>query len=147
MVFVGYKTSKKAYLGVDIQESNKQIEAVINENSIYAGGYRDLNGQVIFESVLGFNHEGLNVSSLFNRLCKDEESVYRCNVSSKVKIGSISDTKYLIATIYDLMCSLTMPLQGFTLGSAGNDFYLLICNQGEYIMNPNLIRENSNAIK
>lgn len=146
MYFTGYKSSKKAYLGINILETNKQIEDIIRENSKYIGGYKGLDSKVVLESILGFG-DTFNIDSLFSRISKDEESIYKCNVVSKVKIGSLRDSKYLIATIYDLMCSLTEPMQGFTIQNDDDDFYLLICNQGEYIMNPNYNKENQDAIK
>lgn len=146
MYFTGYKSSKKAYLDINILETNKQIETIINENSQYIGGYKGLDSKVILESILGFGDTS-NIDSLFSRISKDEESIYKCNVVSNVKIGSLRDSKYLIATIYDLMCSLTEPMQGFTIQKDADDFYLLICDQGEYIMNPNYNKENQDEIK
>lgn len=146
MYFTGYAHSNKAYLGINILETNKQIEGVINIGTPYIGGYKGLDGKVILENILGFG-DTFNIDTLWNKFSKNEESIYKCNVASKVKIGSFSDVKYLIATIYDLMCSLTEPMQGFTVEIDNDDLFLLICSQGEYIMNPNYNKEAQNEIK
>lgn len=144
--FAGFKESSKAYLGINIVETNKQIESILNNQMRYIGGYKGLNNKVILENILAFTDTTPN--ELFSSVASQEESVYKTHVQSKVKIGSKEDTQYLIATIYDLMCSLVEPMQGFTIERDYEDtYYLLICNQGEYIMNPNYNKENQDAIK
>lgn len=146
MYFTGLTNNKKAYLGTNILETNRQIRSITQEKSMYIGGYKGLDDKVVLESVEGVT-DTFDISMLWHTIAKNEESIYKCNVVSKVKIGSLRDSKYLIATIYDLMCSLTEPMQGFTIQNDDDDFYLLICNQGEYIMNPNYNKENQDAIK
>lgn len=147
MYFTGFKGSKKAYLGINILETNKQIEDILLLKDEYIGGYKGKDGVVVLENIFALPEDGYTKSKLlFTSVCKDEESIYKCNVISKVKIGSLRDSKYLIATIYDLMCSLTEPMQGFTIERDYEDtYYLLICNQGEYIMNPNYNKENQDV--
>lgn len=146
MYFTGYKNSKQAHLGINILETNNQIEAVIEQNTPYIGGYKGLDGKVVLENVMGFSDK-FNQDEVFSMSGVSEESIYKCNAVSQVKIGSLSDKKYLIATIYDLMCSLTEPMQGFTLSLAHGNYYYLICSQGEYIMNPNYNKEAQNESK
>lgn len=144
--FSGYKASNKAYLGINILETNKQIEAVINRGTKYIGGYKGTDGEVILENVI-FSVGDIDITNdIFKSLSKGEESIYKCEVSNRVKIGSFRDIKYLIATIYDLMCSLNGPMQGFTVQLDGEDVFLLMCIKGEYIMNP-YYKGNQDAIK
>ncbi len=147
MYFTGFKGSNKAYLGINILETNKQIENIlIEDNMRYIGGYIGLDGKVILESILAFINT--TPKELFSSVASQEESLYKATVVSKVKIGSKEDIQYLIATIYDLMCSLTEPMQGFTIEKDYEDnYHLLICGQGEYIMNPNYNKELKDAIK
>ena len=146
MYFTGYKESSKAYLGINIIETNKQIESILDNQMRYIGGYKGLDNKVVLENILSFTDT--TPKELFSSVASQEESIYKTTVHSKVKIGSKEDTRYLIATIYDLMCSLVEPMQGFTIERDYEDnYYLLICGQGEYIMNPNYNKEVQNEIK
>lgn len=139
LYFMGIPKSKKFILGTKVTRDNN-IKLVIDEQSAYIGGYKYLDGTVELESVSCFAD--------FSTICTTQESIYKCNVINKVKIGSRLELDYLIATLYDLMESLTEPLQGFTVyKDHENNYHLLVCNQGEYIMNPNSIKEKQDAIK
>lgn len=146
MYLTGYKDSSKAYLGINIIETNKQIESILDKQMRYIGGYKGLDNKVILENILSFTD--ITPKELFSSVASQEESIYRTNVVSKVKIGSKEDIQYLIATIYDLMCSLFEPMEGFTIERDYEDnYYLLICGQGEYIMNPNYNKGLKDATK
>ena len=146
MYLTGYKGSSKAYLGINILDTNKQIESILDNQMRYIGGYKGLDNKVVLENILTFTDT--TPKELFSSVASQEESIYKTTVHSKVKIGSKEDTKYLIATIYDLMCSLVEPMQGFTIERDYEDnYYLLICGQGEYIMNPDYNKEVQNEIK
>lgn len=139
MYLTGYKGSSKAYLGINIIETYKQIESILDSQMRYIGGYRGSDNKVILEDIIAST---ATPKELFSSVASQEESIYKTTVHSKVKIGSKEDTKYLIATIYDLMCSLVEPMQGFTIERDYEDnYYLLICGQGKYIMNPNYSKE------
>ena len=146
MYLTGYKESSKAYLGINIIETNKQIESILDNQMRYIGGYKGLDNKVVLENILAFTDT--TPKELFSSVASQEESIYKTTVHSRVKIGSKEDTRYLIATIYDLMCSLVKPMQGFTIERDYEDnYYLLICGQGEYIMNPNYNKEVQDEIK
>lgn len=140
--FTGFKGSRKATLSntKSKDEIFCNIGTVVNHQSTYIGGYKALDGVVMLENIIGYDTSFYRVrrEQAFLSIADTEESIYKCVVSNKIKIGSIEEKEYLIATLYDLMVSLTEPLQGFTVSKdlEGN-YYLLICNQGEYIMNPN----------
>lgn len=145
--FTWYKGSSKAILeGQGVTLLN--IRKVIEKGNSYMGGYKALDGQVVLEDIIAYDEDFFESTNTFRKVAQYEESVYKCKVINKVKIGSILDKKYLIATLYDLMESLTEPLQGFTVyKDIENNYYLLICSQGEYIMNPNYNKEKQDAIK
>lgn len=144
MYFTGFKGSNKAYLGINILETNKQIENILDNKLRYIGGYKGLDNKVVLEDIIAFINT--TPKELFSSVASQEESIYKANIISKVKIGSKEDTRYLIATIYDLMCSLTLDMHGFTIERDYEDnYHLLICGQGEYIMNPNYNKELKDA--
>lgn len=147
--FTGYQGSNKAvlnYHGYDVTISD--ITKVVSKATTYMGGYKALDGSVILENIVAYDEDYFDSTSTFKEVAIFEKSIYKCKVVNKVKIGSIQDSKYLIATLYDLMLSLAEPLQGFTVyKDLENNYYLLICNQGEYIMNPNYNKEQQNEIK
>lgn len=146
--FTGCNRKEKAIIN-SIEPSPSilmDIEKVINTHYTYIGGYRGLDNTTILEPILCYDQSF--IGSTFEGIISNEESIYSCIITTKIKIGSLSEKKYLIATLYDLMLSLIEPLQGFTVQSdALGDYYLLICSNGEYILNPNYNKENQDATK
>lgn len=139
LYFIGIPESAKFKLGTKVTRDNN-IKLVIDEQHAYIGGYKYLDGTVELESVSCFSD--------FDTICTTQESIYKCNVINKVKIGSRLELDYLIATLNDLLESLVEPLQGFTVyKDHENNYHLLVCNQGEYIMNLNYNKDIQDAIK
>lgn len=143
--FTGYEGSSKAILNGN---SLEQIEVLVNDSKCnHIGGYKALDGTVILEGILVYT----TVKKLENPFAflnsQNEESIYRCKVVNRIKIGDLDDKRYLIATLHDLMLSLTEVLQGFSISRDSTGvYYLLICENGEYIMNPDY-KGVSNEIK
>ncbi|MGL5749980.1 MAG: hypothetical protein ACRCXT_05600 [Paraclostridium sp.] len=143
--FTGYEGISKATLNGN---SLEQIEVLVNDTKCnHIGGYKALDGTVILEGIKIYT----TIKDLENPFIflnsQSEKSIYRCKVVNRIKIGDLDDKRYLIATLHDLMLSLTEVLQGFSIcRDFTGTYYLLVCENGEYIMNPDY-KEVSNEIK